>query len=505
MFSKKVLGLFLFYSVLSLSYGASGENPIAAKSQGTENKENEYSPATHKVAKKDKNKNSDSLNSNSKNESSNVFFFVLESALKNNKDILSAQRELMAAHEDYVTSSAAFKPNISMNTNYQAGKSDAWNSGASSDSDSLKSSSSMTSAKSYGVDVVQNIFNGMADTAALKETNLNIKAQWSSYEALKQKILKDVAKIYFDILAKKQEVKHLESLLESRQSSVNVIEEMHATGAAKYLEVAQAKAAYDETQAKLDQAKADYEGVCAQFEDVTGIKVPENIALPLKLFDTNLLKTQAIDIALTNNPSIIAATSKLDAAKEAVKKPNARLSPSVDLKYSFNQSLDNGHKDSPSFANQRGHTITVGMKIPVYDGGIGRAEKRKSQEIATKAAVERDKVIANVKSQIVTVLAKIEAAKQSMISTKNAVKFRELALHDTNEEYKAGVKIASDVLDAQEKLCESNFASVHAENQYFTSQCEAIELLGRLTLKHLKIKDSEFNYKKHFTKTKARL
>ena len=79
---------------------------------------------------------------------------------------------------------------------------------------------------------------------------------------------------------------------------------------------------------------------------------------------------------------------------------------------------------------------------------------------------------------------------------------RQIALHDAEEEYKSGVKIIKDVLDAQEQLFEAKYMETRAENDYFSSQCRARALIGQMTPQNLKIKDSPFSYKKHFSKTR---
>ncbi|MDR3031166.1 MAG: TolC family protein [Holosporales bacterium] len=422
-------------------------------------------------------------------------FFALENALKNNKEIISAQKALMSAHEEHVLNSSPFKPNISAKTGVDMKADTQWRSNIDTD-DKTHEGKNTGGVKSYGVSVSQNIFNGLSDIAKLKETDLNIKAQWSEYEALKQKVLREVSELYFNIVAKKQEVMHLKTLLESRKSVVELATQMHSTGSVKYLDLAQAQADYATTEGKLSTAKAELESLRAQFEESVGIPAPIEMSIPEKLFDTNLTASKAKDIAMKYNPGIIAATDKLSAAKEAIKIPNPGLVPSVDTKYSFDQSLR--HKD-----NNRGHTVSISVSIPIYDGGVGRAKKRQAIEKANQAAVAKEKAIQETKRDIIAVWTNMEAAKENLLCSKKAVEACQLALHDTEEEFKAGLKITKDVLEAQEKLNNAKFIETDAEKRYFISQCSANALLGRMNAKYLKLKDSDFDYKTHFAKTKT--
>jgi len=448
----------------------------------------------------------DTTNKVAKNNYNNVLFRAIECALKNNKEILAAQEELKAIHENHVSAAASFRPKVNFNSQYQAGDKRNWISRKNVWDNNLGNSKSYV--KSYSIGVKQNIFRGFADIAALKEVDWSVKAKWSEFEAKKQEELKNVAIAYFTIIAKKEEINHLKSLLDARKESIEVAKETNEAGSAKYLDVAQANAAYAETESKLAKAEAEYIAYVAQFEEMTGYKLPNNLIIPGVLFDENMTEQQAIDIALKNNPTISATIYSLSAAKVAVKKTTPEFTPSVDLSYSFDQSYDHSSKHRALYdnkANSKGHTAAISLSVPIYDGGVARAEKRKYIQLATKAAVEKEKTIDDIKTQIKSVLAALNAAKQSLISAREAIKAREIALRDTKAECKAGVKIIKDELDAQEQLFEAKFMETQAENDYFSNQCRANALLGRMDARYLKVIDSGFDYKNHFRKTSRKL
>lgn len=426
-------------------------------------------------------------------------FFVLENTLRNNKRILSAQKGLTAIEEDRNTALAGFKPTISGELGYDFEHDRRWksNSGDSSNNQITERSSTTKG----GIIVKQNLFKGGADRANLREAEAKIQASWSEYEAIKQEVLTKVASYYFELLAKQKEIEHLKSLLASRESSLQVVSEMYNTGAEKYVSVMQAKAACSETEAQLAKAEAEYKTLCAKFEEETGIPVPAKLTAPAKLFDTNMKEEQALDLAYKFNPKIISANHQVKAAKEAVKKPNSNLYPSVDAYYQYSQSLDSAHKHIAVNPNNRvAHTVGVTMTIPIYDAGVGRSQKRKATELAAKTAVEKDNIVNEIKAGVAEVWATLAAAKRNIISAHTAVEARRLALHDTEEEHKAGVKIMNDVLEAQQKLFEAQFAEIQAQKMYFVAQCHALSLLGRMTPRYLKLKFKDFRAESNYNK-----
>ncbi len=433
----------------------------------------------------------DKANVKATSENRSDLFFALECALQNNKDIIAAQKGLKATHEKHNLASAGFRPTVNANLGYSYGKEDDWKWETNKNKVTYNKST-----KEAGITIKQNIFKGGADLGTFNEAKASIKAAWSDYEAAKQKILCDVATLYFEILAKQKEIQHIKSLLEVRASSLEVVTEMEQTGAEKYVSVMQAKAYYAETEAQLAKAEAELKTLSAQFVEYTGIPVPTNLIAPSKLFDTDMKESQARDIALKQNPEIIASIDKMKAAKEAIKKPNSSLYPSIDVVYGYSHAL-NSAREKTAVRNKRDHSISVNMSIPIYDAGVGRAQSREYSELAVKAAVEKEKTVEKIVAELAKVWATLESAKRNIISANTAVEARQLALHDTEEEYKAGIKIMNDVLDAQQKLFEAQTSEVQAQKNFFLSQCNALALLGRMTPKYLKLKVTDFDYKKH--------
>ncbi|MDR1233734.1 MAG: TolC family protein [Holosporales bacterium] len=424
-----------------------------------------------------------------------ILFKALESAAIHNKDILMGQSDVVSIHEEQVKAASAFRPGVRASAEYDHEEKDVWTPGAN------KSPRERINTPKGVFTISQNLFHGMADLANINSIEKHIRAMWSKFEATKQKVFREVAAYYFEVYAKMREILHIKSLLKSRSSSLDVAQEMFKTGAAKYLDVAQASAGCAEIQAKLAKANAEYSTLRAKFTELTGFVLPEDLDAPEKLFDDTMKLQQGIDLALKYNPNIIAANDSLLSAKEAVRKPLGKLLPSVDVSYSFERSK------MPTSGNiqNRNHKVSLTATFPLYDGGVGRAERRQAIEAASKSAVEKAKIVEETKTEVQSTWANMEASRSNLASSREAVKARELALRDTEEEYRAGLKIMNDVLKAQQELFEAKFLAMNAEKEYFVSQCSANALIGRMNAKFLKFKTPEFDYRSHYTETKRRI
>ncbi|MDR1034595.1 MAG: TolC family protein [Holosporales bacterium] len=428
-----------------------------------------------------------------------ILFKAFENALSTNKDILAMEYEIKAANESHTQVRAAFLPTIDANAGFGASDTDSWVSNMG------QKNTSKNRGKTCGLTAKYNIFHGLADVAALKEINLQLRARWSRYEATKQKVLREVAAYYFEIYAKMQELRHLNALLESRKGSLEVVSEMFKAGSAKYLDVAQATAGCAEVEAMIAKAQANYESLRAKFTELTGYVLPNTFDVPEKLIDPKMPVKQGIDLAMRNNPNIIAAADNLAAAREAARKPIGKLLPTLDISCGLHNSLtQNPGADN---SNNREQTFQVALKWQLYDGGVGRSEKRQAQELACKAAIEKEKAIEETRTEIVSTWATLDAARRNLESANQAVKARWLALEDITKEHLSGTKIMNDVLKAQHEYFEAQTLVIQAQKEYLTAQSTAAALVGRMNQRYLKlaVPSSEFNYEQHLSRVRGRV
>ncbi|MDR1609774.1 MAG: TolC family protein [Holosporales bacterium] len=431
---------------------------------------------------------------------------ILDSTIVNNKDLKSQADEMRATHEDIVVAKSAFRPHATFTAGRKLN-----NRTFHSRDKSVNPAVDATNkdrVTEYGIQIKQNLFRCGADKAACSEVEHKIKAKWAACDAQVQQVLRDTCISYFTIIAKQKEISHLKALLRARKESADVARRMLQAGTAKELDVLQADASTSETESKLAKAESEHTSYCAQFETMTGMRMPANPTIPTKMFDDDMPEDKAVALATKHNPEVVARGEECSAARETVRKINTEFYPSVDLTAGAENSHDSSIKkfnDHDKKATTKTCFVSLGVTVPIYDGGSSRAEKRKAQAIVLKSKDERDKVVDTVKSEVRAVWAAIRAAKQNLISAAKAVELRTLVLHDTMEEYKAGVKIMKDVLEAQSQLFEAQTLATQAEEQYFANQCRAIALLGRMSPRHLKLRCNDVDFRAHYEQTRRRM
>jgi outer membrane protein len=400
------------------------------------------------------------------------------------------ERDLISVGFERGIASSAMRPAVNIRGGYKLTDKSNWrlddNNAFRNKNDGSGFSTTRKGDVHGGVVVKQNLFHGGADAAHIEGVDYKIKAKESGIEAEKQKILLEVATIYFRILSKKNEVQHIQAHIDSMKSLLNVVSEREKTGEAKYAEVMEAQAGLAKAESKLANAQAEYKSLRAEIEEKIGGPIAEDIVCPQQLFDDRMGEKQAFDIALKQNPNVIAVADNLRAAKHGIREAGRGLSPSVDLSYAYDHNFDHLVKHRAPDSN-RNHTVSLDVSFPLYDGGQAVNQRKQAVEAATKASIEKEKVFDEIKMQIISVMASMVASKKGIESGRVAVGAQEHSLHDTEEEYNAGVKIITNVLDAQEKLLEAKTIEVEAQKSYLLAQCRMLSLLGLMNVKGLKL------------------
>ena len=438
----------------------------------------------------------------------------MENALKNNKQIEEAQKEILATNEQHNIDRSALMPRITAENSTGFSKDYLNKPDKISDpneKDLNKKQYDYNKSKKLEntttLSVRYNIFHGGADMANLESTDKSIEAKWKNYDATIQKVLQEVAQNYFTIVAKQEEIKNVNSLLKARQESLRVAKEMLKAGTAKELDVAQADTGCSEAQLRLDNAQAEEQIYRANLKQLTGVEVTGKLDAPDKLFNKKFAKKEALDIATKNNPQIIAIIAEHAAAKAKLSVHNGEFFPSVDLVASGNRKFnrtkyydvnDNLHYRHSSKNTVYEPSIALQLSWPIFNGMSSVSKKVQQAYNVAKVAVTKNKIYTEIEKEISTILEKLELSEKNIKEANKMINSQHKVLNSTKEEHAAGTKLMKDVLDAQQKLFECHATLTNAIRDRYINQCNLMGLLGWFNPSDLKLKGLSFDYKKEY-------
>ena len=123
---------------------------------------------------------------------------------------------------------------------------------------------------------------------------------------------------------------------------------------------------------------------------------------------------------------------------------------------------------------------TVQYSAPLYQGGAEYAAIRQAKETQGQKQLDLSVARDQARMAVAQAWAQLEAAKQSIESTKNQVKAAEAALNGVREEARLGQRTTLDVLNAQQELVNARIAMVVAQRDRLVNSYTLLAAVGRL-------------------------
>ena len=189
-----------------------------------------------------------------------------------------------------------------------------------------------------------------------------------------------------------------------------------------------------------------------------------NLALEQdKLFQTAVENDQQL-LILELNKEIVKLNQKLEGQYY---RPNVSLNGSYDWQ-------------GEEFMDEKSWSMTLGVNVPLYDGGKGSINAEKQEKELEKIANNRKDLLENidieVEDSILTVKETEEAIELEQLSLENAEENLEIA----NKSYEAGVVSNTEVIDAQATYNQAKTSLLQTEYKYEIELFRTLYKSGRL-------------------------
>ena len=431
---------------------------------------------------------------------------ALEAAYRNNTELKELQAQLRSRDEGVPQALAGWRPTVYANASV-GGEKEILSGDSKTEADNNPGTQAESgrgiSRASADITLEQNLFNGgktVAETCRAENAVLTARAQLADKE---REILFNAVKAYFEVIARTSELNYKKSnelafkkTLEATQDKFNVGEETRTSIAQAQADLANATAQRELTEAQVLAAEAT-------FEQVTGAR-PGKLKKPGEAFNLPNGLKEAIEIAKKNNPAILTALYQEKVDRQAIKSSDAGLLPQIDLRAAVQRrSVSTGNKYvAINYAKTNNlttaQTVSVNLKVPIYEAGTIRGKSRELREIAEQRRIAIETARRKVIQQLVAAWETYLASKANIKNYQVQVKANEVALEGTRQEMLVGSKILLDVLNAQRLLVQSQLNLVQAEQQYYQASYDILANMGRLNVMDMKLKVKRYNEQVHY-------
>lgn len=243
-----------------------------------------------------------------------------------------------------------------------------------------------------------------------------------------------------------------------------------------------------ETEARLDLAEAqvleaqdNVQTTLAALSAIVGqeVNAVDDVAAEFRLApDAAIRFDEWRDIALRQNPDIIAMQFAVTSSREEINKARAGHTPRVDLVASYAKN----NSDTLNTLNQDSKQKSIGFQInvPLYSGGAVSAGTRQAVAATEKAKADQqattDKVLVELRKQHAVVVSSVARLR----ALDKAVASGAMLVTATEQSIKGGVRINLDLLNAQQQLYTSRRDQAQARYSYLLAMLKLRAAAGVL-------------------------
>ncbi len=335
---------------------------------------------------------------------------------------------------------------------------------------------------SVGTGVSQVIFD-KTKSYNLSETKANIEVQEIELENTKQSLIFNAINAYVTA--------YKEARILNRQMEYERVLKQQYDAVVAQVQVGElistdqslSEAAWRGATAQKAGALANHNTAKATFLQITGLPA-EKLAQPYSAqHHLPKLYGEALTLALSNSPTLIASQKRLEAQKVSLKKAKAARYPVVTGSISAGYT-DIFHEDSRYLSSSEGGTFQanggIEVNVPIFSGGAITAdiEAQQANLLASELTVENMKNV--ITEQLSAAWQAYLAAKEQKRAFQTQILASQKSVNGVKEEYAVGARSLIDVLNEETSLIN---AFVNYENAYaneIVASWRILQIIGTL-------------------------
>jgi outer membrane protein len=333
------------------------------------------------------------------------------------------------------------------------------------------------------------IYSGGAVKNAIRAARTRVEAGQYDLRATEASIFSNVVATYMDVIRDSAIVQLNRSNVGVLSVNLDATSDRFEIGDLTRTDVAQSESRLEIAKSDLETARASLIRSKENYIALVGHE-PGDLEPPPPLPNMPETPDQAVDIALTYNPDLLAAKERSDAAEFDIKTARSANKPRVST-YAQGRYV------------QEQSTAEVGIRatMPIYPGGrpaaqIRQAQARSGQAYEQQIAIERD-VIAQTRAAY----SSWRASERVIQSSERAVAAASLSLEGVRAENSVGNRTILDILNAEQELLNAQVQLVTARRNSYVAGFSLLAAMGRAEARDLGLDggplyDPDVNYER---------
>ncbi|MEG3175628.1 TolC family outer membrane protein [Sphingomonas sp. RB3P16] len=339
-----------------------------------------------------------------------------------------------------------------------------------------------------GVTLSVPVFSGGAVRNGVRAAETRVESGQLNLRGTEAALFTNVVGAYMDVTRDEaivglntQNVKVLEVNLQASRDRFQV-------GDLTRTDVAQSEARLAVARSQLQSAQAQLITSRESYIRFVGSE-PGRLDTPPDLPNLPAEPDAAVDVALRNNPTLLAAAKARDAAGYDIGVARANRLPTVSVNvggnyYNYLGSLGSGTAASVGQAGKSA-TVGVGLTLPLYQGGRPAAQIRRAQDARAQAIEQVTETERAVIAQARSAYAVWKSSLETIASSEVAVNANKLSLEGVRAENSVGNRTILDILNAEQELLNSQVTLVTARRDAYVAGFALLAAMGEAEARNL--------------------
>jgi outer membrane protein len=333
------------------------------------------------------------------------------------------------------------------------------------------------------------LYSGGAVRNSIKAAKTRVEAGRANLRETESQLFTAVVGAYMDVIRD-------EAIVGLNQQNVHVLEvNLKATqdrfqvGDLTRTDVAQSQARLAQARSDLETAQANLIASRENYIRLVGTP-PGTLEPPPPLPPLPESPQDAVQIALADNPTLLAAQKQRQASRYDVNRARADRLPTVSLFASgqyFNYLNTLKSVGDAGRAPNSGKSAQAGVRlsIPIFQGGRPGAEVRQAQAYESQAIEQVTAAERQVVEETRSNFAAWQASEQVIKSSQVAVDANQLSLRGVRAENSVGNRTILDILNAEQELLNSQVSLVSAERNAYVAGFALLASMGHAEAKDI--------------------
>ena len=341
--------------------------------------------------------------------------------------------------------------------------------------------------KGFGLDLSQSLIRGGElvpfDTMATKKAENTIRAARARLVATEQTILSDAVSAYMSVFQDRSVLKLNINNEQVLKRQLEATRDRFEVGEITRTDVFQADARLAKAVADRIQSEGDLRASLAAYNNVVGQMPKDNLLIPELPTDLPRTKEEAVKLAVTHNPEVVAANYDREAAVNNVEDVRAEFLPELDLASSWTRD----YQAAAECCQTTTKTLTLSLSIPLYQQGVVSSRLRKARQEVAQKTLQIDQQRRDAVEAASAAWEGLNTARARVKAFNAQIEASKIALEGVEREAAVGSRTVLDVLDAEQELLDSRVSHVRAQRSEVVATYELLGSVGRMTARDLKL------------------